>query len=148
MDTRNPESCPAATSARWTLDAASHVGRVSLMVLDMIRALTEWRIWLPRTITEAWNIGVGSLFIVLLISGFAGAVTALQARYQFTGTIPIYYLAGRDRRVHRARAGPGAHRAGARRPDRRALCRRAGDDAGHRADRRAGEPGPLARRRT
>src|SRR4029453_9765159 len=39
-------------------------------------------------------IGVGSLFIVLLISGFAGAVTALQARYQFTGTIPIYYLAG------------------------------------------------------
>ena len=28
--------------------------------------------------TEAWNIGVGSLFIVLLISGFAGAVTALQ----------------------------------------------------------------------
>ena len=44
---------------------------------------------------EAWNIGVGSLFIVLLISGFAGAVTALQARYQFTGTIPIYYVAGR-----------------------------------------------------
>ena len=44
--------------------------------------------------TEAWNIGVGSLFIVLLISGFAGAVTALQAGYQFTGTIPIYYLAG------------------------------------------------------
>src|ERR671911_221353 len=38
--------------------------------------------------------GVGSLFIVLLISGFAGAVTSLQARYQFTGTIPIYYLAG------------------------------------------------------
>ena len=49
---------------------------------------------MPRTFTEAWNIGVGSLFIVLLISGFAGAVTALQARYQFTGTIPIYYLAG------------------------------------------------------
>jgi phospholipid/cholesterol/gamma-HCH transport system permease protein len=79
---------------RWTLQAASHVGRVSLLVLDMIRALAEWRIWVPRMFTEAWNIGVGSLFIVLLISGFAGAVTALQARYQFTGTIPIYYLAG------------------------------------------------------
>jgi phospholipid/cholesterol/gamma-HCH transport system permease protein len=79
---------------RWTLHAASHVGRVSLMVLDMFRSLAEWRIWLPRAFTEAWNIGVGSLFIVLLISGFAGAVTALQARYQFTGTIPIYYLAG------------------------------------------------------
>ncbi|HEX6105802.1 MAG TPA: ABC transporter permease [Gemmatimonadales bacterium] len=79
---------------RWTLNAASHVGRVSLLVLDGIRSMTEWRIWLPRMFTEAWNIGVGSLFIVLLISGFAGAVTALQARYQFTGTIPIYYLAG------------------------------------------------------
>ena len=72
----------------------SHVGRVSLLVWDAAKSLTEWRVWLPRTMTEAWNIGVGSLFIVLLISGFAGAVTALQARYQFTGTIPIYYLAG------------------------------------------------------
>jgi phospholipid/cholesterol/gamma-HCH transport system permease protein len=79
---------------RWTLDAASHVGRVSLLVADLVRSLVEWRIWVPRALVEAWNIGVGSLFIVLLISGFAGAVTALQARYQFTGTIPIYYLAG------------------------------------------------------
>jgi phospholipid/cholesterol/gamma-HCH transport system permease protein len=79
---------------RWTLDAMSHVGRVSLLIWDAIKSLAEWRVWVPRTFTEAWNIGVGSLFIVLLISGFAGAVTALQARYQFTGTIPVYYLAG------------------------------------------------------
>jgi phospholipid/cholesterol/gamma-HCH transport system permease protein len=79
---------------RWTVNAASHVGRVAYLVLDLVRGLREWRIWLPRMMTEAWNIGVGSLFIVLLISGFAGAVTSLQARYQFTGTIPIYYLAG------------------------------------------------------
>jgi phospholipid/cholesterol/gamma-HCH transport system permease protein len=79
---------------RWTIGAAAQVGRVSMMVVDLVRSLTEWRIWVPRAFTEAWNIGVGSLFIVLLISGFAGAVTALQARYQFTGTIPIYYLAG------------------------------------------------------
>jgi phospholipid/cholesterol/gamma-HCH transport system permease protein len=79
---------------RWSVNAASHVGRVAYLVLDLIRGLREWRIWFPRMMTEAWNIGVGSLFIVLLISGFAGAVTSLQARYQFTGTIPIYYLAG------------------------------------------------------
>jgi len=42
---------------------------------------------------EAWNIGAGSLFIVLLISAFAGAVTALQTGYQFTGSIP-YYVVG------------------------------------------------------
>ena len=79
---------------RWTVNAASHVGRVAYLLLDLIRGLSEWRVWFPRTMTEAWNIGVGSLFIVLLISGFAGAVTSLQARYQFTGTIPVYYLAG------------------------------------------------------
>jgi len=79
---------------RWFLEATSHVGRVSMLVVDLVRSLNEVRIWVPRMFTEAWNIGVGSLFIVLLISGFAGGVTALQARYQFTGTIPIYYLAG------------------------------------------------------
>jgi phospholipid/cholesterol/gamma-HCH transport system permease protein len=79
---------------RWVLTAASHVGRITFMVTDLVRSLAEWRIWVPRATTEAWNIGVGSLFIVLLISGFAGAVTALQAQYQFTGTIPVYYLAG------------------------------------------------------
>ncbi len=79
---------------RWALGTAAQVGRVSYLIADLVRSLPEWRIWLPRAFTEAWNIGVGSLFIVLLISGFAGAVTALQARYQFTGTIPIYYLAG------------------------------------------------------
>jgi phospholipid/cholesterol/gamma-HCH transport system permease protein len=63
-------------------------------VVEAFRGLAEIRIWWPRMMVEAWNIGAGSLFIVLLISGFAGAVTALQARYQFTGTIPIYYLAG------------------------------------------------------
>ena len=83
-----------AALGRWVLDGLSHVGRLSFFVEETVRGLAEVRIWWPRMMVEAWNIGVGSLFIVLLISGFAGAVTSLQARYQFTGTIPIYYLAG------------------------------------------------------
>src|SRR5262245_9425215 len=75
------------------LDSASHVGRISYFTLDAIRGLREVKIWWPRMIQEAWNIGVGSLFIVLLISSFAGAVTALQTGYQFTGNIP-YYVVG------------------------------------------------------
>ena len=75
-------------------------------------------------------------------------------RHGAAGPVPVHrhdpdLLSGRrDRRVHRARARPGAHRADPGRPDRRPVRRRAGHDAGHRADRRAGEPGPLARRRT
>jgi phospholipid/cholesterol/gamma-HCH transport system ATP-binding protein len=77
---------------RVLLAALAHAGRLSLMVLEMIRGLAEWRIWLPRTVAESANIGVGSLFIVLLISGFAGAVTAFQSGYQWQTSLPLYVL--------------------------------------------------------
>ncbi len=78
---------------RWVLDGFSHIGRLSYFVLEGLRGLAEVRIWWPRMMVEAWNIGAGSLFIVMLISAFAGAVTALQTGYQFTGSIP-YYVVG------------------------------------------------------
>ncbi len=78
---------------RFVLGGLAHVGRVSLLVFEIFRGLAEWRVWLPRTIEEAANIGLGSLPIILLVAGFAGAVTALQTGYQFTGNIP-YYVAG------------------------------------------------------
>lgn len=83
---------PLATIGRWVLDGASHVGRLTYFVIEAIRGLDEVRIWWPRMMVEAWNIGAGSLFIVLLISAFAGAVTALQTGYQFTGSIPLYVV--------------------------------------------------------
>jgi len=79
-------------TGRLVLDALAPVGRFSALMVDMARGLPEVRIWLPRTIDEAYKIGFGSLFIVLLIASFAGAVTALQAGYQFTGNIPIYVV--------------------------------------------------------
>lgn len=82
-----------AALGRWVLEGLSHVGRLSYFVVDAARGLTEVRIWWPRMMVEAWNIGAGSLFIVMLISAFAGAVTALQTGYQFTGSIP-YYVVG------------------------------------------------------
>ncbi len=63
-----------------------------MLVVEIVRGLKEVRIWVPRAFTEAWNIGVGSLFIVLLVASFAGAVTALQAGYQFTGSLPLYVI--------------------------------------------------------
>jgi len=76
---------------RWSLQSAGHAGRFAFLILDMIRGLTEWRIWVPRTVEQATAVGYGSLFIVLLVAGFAGAVTSLQTGYQFTGTLPLYY---------------------------------------------------------
>ena len=68
---------PLALIGRLVLDGASHVGRLTYFVVEAIRGLSEVRIWWPRMMIEAWNIGAGSLFIVLLISAFAvkGALT-------------------------------------------------------------------------
>jgi phospholipid/cholesterol/gamma-HCH transport system permease protein len=70
----------------------AHIGRFGMMVLELLRALPDWRRWAPRAVEQCENVGYGSLFIVLLTAGFAGAVTSLQAGYQFTGSVPIYVM--------------------------------------------------------
>ena len=82
---------PLRLVARWSLRTADHVGRFSFLIADMFRGLAEWRVWIPRTLEQATAVGYGSLFIVLLVAGFAGAVTSLQTGYQFTGSLPLYY---------------------------------------------------------
>jgi len=64
------------------------------MLLDLVRGILEWRVWVPRTLQQTMAVGYGSLFIVLLVAGFAGAVTSLQAGYQFTGQLPLYVAGG------------------------------------------------------
>jgi len=79
-------------AGRGSLTALAHLGRLGLMVLEMIRGLADWRIWIPRTIQEIATVGAGSLFIVVLISSFAGAVTAFQSGYQWQTSLPLYVL--------------------------------------------------------
>lgn len=79
---------------RFSISATEHIGRVSYLALEMARSLREWKVWMPRTFEQARAIGYGSLFIVALTAGFAGAVTSLQAGYQFTGGIPAYFYGG------------------------------------------------------
>src|SRR5207253_6383439 len=74
---------------------------LSFLIADMFRGLAEWRIWVPRTLDQATAVGYGSLFIVLLVAGFAGAVTSLQTGYQFTGALPLYYAGELDRKSTR-----------------------------------------------
>jgi len=83
---------PLRLVGRLILESLAHLGRFSMMVLEIIRGLPEWRIWLPRTFAESYNIGVGSLLIVVVISGFAGAVTAFQAGYQWQSSLPVYVV--------------------------------------------------------
>src|SRR4029077_16061404 len=82
---------PLRLVARSSLRSLDHIGRFSFLIADMFRGLAEWRIWVSRMLEQAVAVGYGSLFIVLLVAGFAGAVTSLQTGYQFTGTLPLYY---------------------------------------------------------
>ena len=77
---------------KMLLGGLAHLGRFGLLCVELARGLVEWRIWLPRTITESASVGVGSLFIVILISAFAGAVTAFQSGYQWQTSLPLYVL--------------------------------------------------------
>ena len=75
-----------------TVRMFAHVGRFGMMHVELARALPEWRHWLPRAVEQMESVGFGSLFIVLLTAAFAGAVTSLQAGYQFTGSVPLYLM--------------------------------------------------------
>ena len=77
---------------RLSLGFLAHFGRISLLVAELIRGLAEVRIWVPRTIAEAATVGMGSLPIVIVISAFAGTVTALQAGYQWQTSLPVSVL--------------------------------------------------------
>src|SRR3989454_10686837 len=79
---------------RWSLRSASHAGRFFFMLLDLVRGILEWRVWVPRTLDLTITVGYGSAVIVLLVAGVAGAVTSLQAGYQFTGQLPLYVAGG------------------------------------------------------
>ena len=85
---------PRRYVGRLTLASTSHVGRISYLVVEMFRGLREWKVWVPRAFELTQSVGYGSLFIVLLTAAFAGAVTSLQAGYQFTASIPVYFAAG------------------------------------------------------
>ncbi|HEX9705695.1 MAG TPA: ABC transporter permease [Gemmatimonadales bacterium] len=80
--------------SRWSLPAAVHAGRFSFFAVDLVRGLADWRIWVPRMFEQTNNLFYGSLFIVMLVAGFAGAVTSLQTGYQFTGQLPLYVAGG------------------------------------------------------
>src|SRR5712691_10840656 len=68
------------------------VGRVTLMVGDMARTISD-RLPATRLIVDQMNaIGVGSLGLVIVVSLFTGAVAAVQAAYQFENVVPLKYI--------------------------------------------------------
>lgn len=77
---------------RRTEDWIAEVGRVALMVAEAFRhTLPAFRSF--RLIVQQMSaIGVGSLWLVAVVSLFTGAVAAVQAAYQFSSVVPMKYI--------------------------------------------------------
>lgn len=68
-------------------------GAFVLWKKQMFTKPENYRMYYNETIRQMYDIGIGSLTIVFLISIFIGAVTAVQFYYQMAGTlIPEYYI--------------------------------------------------------
>ena len=58
------------------------VGKRAYFLRDTFRALAEPATYLPQTIKQMYNIGVGSVPLTVIVAAFIGSVIALQTRYQ------------------------------------------------------------------
>ena len=69
------------------------LGKFISWLPDIFSKPENWSMYYKETIRQMYDIGVGSMPIVMLISGFIGAVTAIQFSYQLSGSmIPSYYI--------------------------------------------------------
>ena len=71
-----------------------HLGKFLIMIGRMFSRPERWRMYFKEMFRQMVDIGVGSAFIVLLVSIFIGAVTAVQTAYQLYGTpfVPSSYI--------------------------------------------------------
>lgn len=68
-------------------------GRFLLWLPQIFKKPENWTMYYKETIRQIYDIGIGSLLIVIIISVFIGAVTAINFSYQMEGTlIPPYYI--------------------------------------------------------
>ena len=70
-----------------------HFGRYLMMMGTALARPERTYMYYKETTRQMNDIGIGSLVIVILISLFIGAVTAVQFSYQLDGTlVPLYYI--------------------------------------------------------
>jgi phospholipid/cholesterol/gamma-HCH transport system permease protein len=70
-----------------------HFGRYLMMLKSTFSKPEKFWMYRNETLRQMYDIGVGSLVIITLISVFIGAVSAIQFAYQLSsGLIPNYYI--------------------------------------------------------
>ena len=73
-------------------DWLAEIGRVTLLLGDVGRYLVPGVRAMHLVIQQCHAIGVGSLWLVVVVSLFTGAVSAVQAAYQFSTVVPLKFI--------------------------------------------------------
>lgn len=74
------------------LDAIAEVGRVIMLIFETCRMLVRGLRSFRLVMDQMHAIGVQSLSLVVIVSLFTGAVSAVQAAYQFASVVPLKYI--------------------------------------------------------
>ncbi len=86
---------PVVRYARARLgDGLAEVGRVAGLLLETAQVGLRRPPAARLVVQQMATIGVESLWLVIIVSLFTGAVSAVQAAYQFTSVVPLKYLSG------------------------------------------------------
>ena len=77
---------------RRALDWVAEVGRVTLLIGETARLTGPGLRSFRLVVQQMAAIGVNSLWLVVVVSIFTGAVAAVQAAYQFSSVVPLKYI--------------------------------------------------------
>jgi phospholipid/cholesterol/gamma-HCH transport system permease protein len=77
---------------RRAFDWVAEVGRIAMLMGDIGRYLIPGVRAFRLVVDQMAAIGVGSLWLVFVISLFTGAVAAVQAAYQFSNVVPLRFI--------------------------------------------------------
>jgi phospholipid/cholesterol/gamma-HCH transport system permease protein len=71
---------------------ARHAGLMALLLAGIVRSLVRGKVSARTCVTQAFDMGVESVPLVLVIAILSGVVTSQQGGYQFTGQVPLYVV--------------------------------------------------------
>jgi phospholipid/cholesterol/gamma-HCH transport system permease protein len=74
------------------LTVLRHAAGATLLTLHTLVALARPRRYYRALMDQCYDMGIGSIPVVVLVAALAGAVTSQQSGYQFTGTVPIWVI--------------------------------------------------------
>jgi len=77
---------------RFVLEFIEEVGAVFILLWRFLQILPRTFSNIKNILVQMERIGIGSIPLVLVTSLFVGAVTSVQAAYQFHGYVPLMYL--------------------------------------------------------